>query len=175
MDTAESYSHRQTEAEIEQLVNDLNCDDVITCQRARRALVAAGEAAVPHLTEALSSKRQWVRWEAAKALGQIRSPSATQALLKALEDKNFDVRWLSAEALVNIGRKAVEPLLSELTRKGHSQWFLENAHNILHDLRDPALHDILRPVIAALEGSHPSIEVPVAAHHALEELRRLQE
>jgi len=68
------------------LIADLHCDDTMRCQHARRALVAMGESAVVPLTEALSSEKYWVRWEAAKALGQIGSSTAVESLIKALED-----------------------------------------------------------------------------------------
>ena len=68
---------------IDSLVEDFTCDDVIKCQTARRKLVNIGNQAIPHLFEALSDKRHWVRWEAAKALGQIGDKVATEALVKA--------------------------------------------------------------------------------------------
>jgi HEAT repeat protein len=62
----------------------------------------------------LSNKKHWVRWEAAKALGQIGDKSATEALTKALEDNEFDVRWLAAEGLIIIGRDSIKLLLEAL-------------------------------------------------------------
>jgi HEAT repeat protein len=128
---------------IDSLIADLNCDDTMRCQHARRALVAMGERVVGPLTEALSSEKYWVRWEAAKALGQIGSSNAAGSLIKALEDDEPDVRWLAAEALIAIGQEAVD------------------------------LHKILRPVMSELEGSEPSVEVPLAAKKALTELQRI--
>jgi HEAT repeat protein len=152
------------------LINDLVCDDVITCQKARRQLVAIGHRAVPSLVKALGSKKYWVRWEAAKALTQIGDPTATAALINALEDKEFDVRWLAAEGLINIGREAVVPLLEALIDNSKSIWMQQGAHHILHDMNRGDLNQVLRPVMSALEDVEPSVEVPVAARKALDTL-----
>jgi HEAT repeat protein len=117
--------------------------------RARRSLVAIREPAVRPLVEALASRKQWVRWEVAKALGQIGSPS-------------------SAEALV--------PLLHALVERSDSVWVLEGAHHVFHDLARgrPDLKDVLQPVLAALEDIEPSLEVPVAAEAVLNKLIRAE-
>jgi HEAT repeat protein len=90
--------------ELDSLIDDFTCDDVIKCQVARRNLVTMGSSAVQRLVKELSNKKHWVRWEAAKALGQIGDKAAAEALVTALEDKEFDVQWLAAEALINIGK-----------------------------------------------------------------------
>lgn len=153
---------------IDSLIADLVCDDVITCQKARRQLVVMGHKAVPSLVKELGNKKFWVRWEAAKALAQIGDPTATAALIKALEDKEFDVRWLAAEGLINIGRKAVVPLLAALIDRPKSSWLRQGAHHVLHDMDRGELNKVLRPVMSALEDVEPYVEVPVAARKALD-------
>jgi HEAT repeat protein len=155
---------------IDSLIADLVCDDVITCQKARRQLVAMGHKAVSFLVKELGSKKFWVRWEAAKALGQIGDPTATAALIRALEDKEFDVRWLAAEGLINIGQKAVVPLLTALIDNPKSTWLRQGAHHVLHDMERGDLNKVLRPVMIALEDVEPYVEVPVAARKALDSL-----
>jgi hypothetical protein len=158
---------------IDSLIADLNCDDTMRCQHARRALVAMGERVVGPLTEALSSEKYWVRWEAAKALGQIGSSNAAESLIKALEDDEPDVRWLAAEALIATGQEAVEPLLRALIEHADSLLLREGAHHVFYDTHKIDLHKILRPVMSELEGSEPSVEVPLAAKKALTELQRI--
>ena len=150
------------------LVDELTCDDIIRCQKARRSLVANGHTAVPYLIEALGSSRNWVRWEAAKALSQIGDPSSTDALVKALEDKEFDVRWLAAEGLIAIGRKSVMPLLRALIDNPKSVWLREGAHHVFHDMDRGDWNKALRPVMAAFEHVEPSAEVTFAAKMALD-------
>lgn len=158
-------------AKLQALLGKLNCDVSVECQKARRSLVAMGSAAIPYLVKALASKKRWVRWEAAKALGQIGDSTATEALVIALEDKSFDIRWLAAEGLISIGLPAMMPLLRELTKNADSVWLREGAHHVLHDMNRADLDDILRPVLAALDGPEPVLEVPAAANAALEALQ----
>jgi len=152
------------------LINDLTCEDIIRCQKARRSLVAIGHTAVPSLIEALGSDKNWVRWEAAKALSRIGDPAAIDALMKGLENKEFDLRWLAAEGLITIGKKAVEPLLTTLIHNPITIWLREGAHHILHDMDRGDWNELLKPVMIALESTQPSLEVPIAAKRALDEL-----
>ena len=81
---------------IKALLDDLTCDDVIKCQEARKSLVAMGKPAIPALLEALHHENRQVRWEAAKALGQLADPSAADELVKTLySEEDFDIRWLA--------------------------------------------------------------------------------
>lgn len=156
--------------DMETLINDLTCEDIITCQKARRSLVAIGHKAIPSLVKALGSKKNWVRWEAAKALSQIDDPQVIEPLIKALEDRQFDVRWLAAEGLINIGKRAVVPLLKALIANPKSIWLREGAHHILHDMYRSDWDTVLRPVMKSLEDVEPLVEVPFAAKKALDDL-----
>jgi HEAT repeat protein len=159
------------ENDIDSLVADFTCDDVIKCQTARRKLVGMGSAAVEPLVKELSSKKHWVRWEAAKALGQIGDMAAAEALVKALEDAEFDVRWLAAEALITIGRGSLEPLLKALADHGDKSLSLrQGAHHVLNDMDLGDLNVVLQPVITSVEDVAPSIEVLQAAKKALDNL-----
>jgi HEAT repeat protein len=154
------------------LVADLDSQDGQVRGRARKSLVAIGGRVVKPLVKALAGKKEWVRWEAAKTLGQIGDPSAVQAMIKALEDKMFDVRWLAAEGLIAIGREALIPLLQALMDHPDSLWLREGVHHVLHDLDKSKLTEILQPVIAALEGFEPSVEAPLATEVALKSLQK---
>jgi len=159
--------------DIESLVADFTCDDVIKCQIARRTLVNMGNKAVEPLVRELSNKKHWVRWEAAKALGQIGDKAAAEALVKALEDDEFDVRWLAAEALITIGRDSLEPLLKALTDHGDKSLFLrQGAHHVLHDMDRGGLNTILQPVMISVEDKTPSIAVLQIAKKALDSLKK---
>lgn len=158
--------------ELQTLVADLTCTDVIKCQNARRRLVAMGEDAVEALERALLDKNHWVHWEAAKALAEIRSPTATQALVDALEHVEFDQRWIAAEGLISIGRPALVPLLERLIDRPRSLWLQQSAHHVMSDIKPDELHEILEPVISAIEGPEPAIEVPLTARKAIEILKQ---
>ncbi len=157
-------------AEIKSLIADLASDDGLERQHARLRLVGIGEPALIPLKEALVDVNYRVRWEAAKALGQIRDPSTAPALVDALEDPNFGVRWLAAEALIGLRRAALSPLLKALADRGQFTMLRESAHHVLRTLCEMGLRDCAEPVLRALEGNDPESEVPVAARKALEEL-----
>lgn len=151
-------------------VAELTCDDVSKCQAARRELVRMGSKSVPALIAALGHPRQWVRWEAAKALGMIGDPAATEALVKAMEHNPFDVRWVAAEALISLGDVVIVPLLKALAANPHSVELRQGARHVLLDM-DPGEHGpVLEPVKAALSSVGADIEVPVAARKALNQL-----
>ena len=161
-------------AEIQDLVNNLGSKDGILRVKSRNKLVSVGTAAVPALKEALSDKNQWCRWEAAKALGEIASPEATDALINSLEDKSFDVRWLAAEALVAIGSAVDLPMLQVLVNKSDSIWIREGAHHIFHGLINKnRFIQTLRPVLLALEDIYDSYNVTFAARKALDSMESI--
>ena len=160
-------------ATIEFAISELASKSSFARVDARDYLVSMKGKAVPHLTEALKSDNQWVRWEAAKALSKIGDPTASQSLINALEDKMFDVRWIAAEGIIAIGRKALIPLLATLTKRGDSLWLREGAHHVIHDLMREDLKAIFGPVLDAIEKPEGKLAVPLAAEKALNELKEI--
>ena len=156
-------------------VKELGSKDWLVRVKARRNLVEIGGQAVESLTKALSSRNRWMRWEAAKALGQIGDPEAAQALVRALEDKIFDVRWLAAEGLITIGKKALVPLLEALLERSDSPWMREGAHHVLHDIDKSDISEMILPILNALEGMEADLEAPLVAEAALIKLRQSKE
>jgi hypothetical protein len=169
---AGSVSSKPAKATIRSLIADLASKDGIVRVKARRQLVSYRARSVTLLIETLSSENDWARWEAAKALSQIGNPASIQALLKALSDRRFEVRWLAAEGLIRIGRKAIVPLLESLVKHSDSYWLCEGIHHVLHDMNRGKFDKVLRPVLVALEGTEPSLEVPLAARTALDALAK---
>jgi HEAT repeat protein len=161
---------KKPDKKIKSLLADLASQDGLVRVRARKSLVDIGGRAVEPLEGALASKKQWVRWEAAKALGQIGDRAATQALINALEDKMFDVRWLAAEGLISIGPDTLTPLLKALVKRSDSLWLQEGVHHVLHNIQGGHLNKVIDPVLKTLEGFEPSVETPLAARKALEAL-----
>ena len=155
---------------IKSLIADLASKDGVVRVKARLQLVAYKKRAVSPLIKTLSNENDWVRWEAAKALSQIGNPESIQALLEALSDKQFEIRWLAAEGLIRIGRKAIVPLLEALVEHSDSYRLREGIHHVLHDINRGNIRKVLRPVLMALEGPEPSLEVPYAAQAVLDVL-----
>jgi HEAT repeat protein len=163
---------------IDALIKQLSDKDGQVREKARLTLVDIGKEATAPLTKILTARDQQTRWEAAKALVAIADPSAIPALVKTLGDKVFDVRWLVAEALVAIGPECIAPLLETLNERSDELFLREEArHVIKYIMRDNPksleLNEILKPVVAALEGSIARVEVPGVTRTALEKLRRL--
>lgn len=159
-----------TQNDVEGLVSALGDRDGMTRLRARNALVEMGLAAVPALLPALKDQRSQVRWEATKALGEIADPRTVDPLLLAMEDKDPEVRWLAGGALANLGPRAVAPLLAALTQKADLPQFRAGAHYVLRLLKERGMDGPIREVLEALEGTEPSVQVPVAAGLALVKL-----
>ena len=152
---------------IEQLLAGLSDKHGETRQASREQLVALGEPAVAGLIALLSAGENQTRWEAAKALSEIHSPSAARALVTALEDREFGVRWLAAEGLSATGTPALPPLLEALCECPESLRLREGAHHVLKAIHDPQASFHIRPVLAALEGVEPELTVGRAALAAL--------
>ena len=154
---------KAAKATIKSLIADLASKDGVVRVTARRQLVAYKKQSVAPLTRTLSNENDWVRWEAAKALSQIGNQKAIKALLESLTDEKFEVRWLAAEGLIGIGRRAIVPLLEALVKNSDSYWLREGIHHVLHDMNTGRITEVLRPVLVALEGTAPTLEVPQAA------------
>jgi HEAT repeat protein len=138
-------------AAVQSLMALLSGRDGLRRQLARRSLVAIGEPALEPLTAALRDRDLNVRWEAAKALGEMGDPTAAPALVRALEDKAFGVRWLAAEALISFGRDGLAPLLRALAERPDSPWLREGAHHVLRFLANRGLQSLVGPLVATLE------------------------
>jgi HEAT repeat protein len=97
---------------------------------AGNTLVKIGTPAVEALTVACHNPNRDVRFNAARALGEIRDPKSVESLLDLLKDQNRTVRLAAARALGFIkDERAVEPLshaLGDRTRmvRNYIAWAL---------------------------------------------------
>ena len=160
-----------TNGDLPALLEQLASPAGMTRLRAREALVAAGDAAIDSLIEALNDDRDVVRWEAAKALASVPSPRAAPALVAALGDEESDVRWLAAEALIALGLPGLATLFEALEQRADSVCLREGAHHILRNVGYGPICDVAAPVVAALEHYDPELVVPLAARDALVKLK----
>jgi len=156
--------------DIDSLIDDLTCEDVKSCRSARRVFVTMGEAAVPHLVRVLRDYKGWRRWEAVKALGEIHSTEATEALVEALGDRDFDIRYLAGKGLIRHGNRALVPLMDGLISHSKSSWFRDGARHVLSDFSHSGSRKLLSPLIDALKGPAPALEVPLEARKVLDTL-----
>jgi HEAT repeat protein len=154
-------------AAVDSLVAALRSEDGMAREHARSALVALGDAAATPLIGLLADDDEQVRWEAAKALSEIRDPRAAEPLVGALVDERSGTRWLAAEGLIALGRAGLLPLLRRLATGSPSARLREGAHHVLRQLAEKEFARAVAPVIAELEGYDPSTLVAPAAQGAL--------
>ncbi len=169
-------------ANVPALIADLGNNNGSVRVRARAALVYIGAQAVEPLMLALKDQNWHMRWEAAKALGEIGDPRSAPALVDTLEDVRSGIRWLAAVGLIVIGREALPPLLQALIDRSDSEWLREGAHHVFrawlkekehaapHAQADEELSKWVSPVFKALEEVEPVIATPPAAQAALDAL-----
>ncbi len=165
-------SARTGEPSSEDLFAALSSEDDEVRVKARSSLVAMGKAAVPSLAKALKEPDNLVRWEAAKALGEIGISEVAPLLVEALEDEQFDVRWLAAVGLINLNIKGLKPLLHALMERTESVPLRDGAHHVIHDLTKGELKKYLAPVLSCLESAEPTAECPRVVFHTLEMLEK---
>ena len=159
---------------VKNMISLLSNPDDLTRTRACESLMALGRPAVPFLVEALKNSNTLARWEAAKALDAIGDPTVAPALVQALEDDAFEVRWRAAEGLSKMGMNGVRPLLKALIEDAESAILRESATYILHQVAKGELENYLLPILTALEGPWPSVEVAPASLRVLEKLEEFQ-
>ncbi len=158
---------------IEFLIAGLGSNDGKVRQRARNALVTKDHTAIASLIAALKSGNEHRRWEAAKALVELRDPSAASALVEALESEDIDLRWLASEGLVALGTDGLIPLLRALEAHSDSVWLRDSARHILRAMAKTSLSQVVLPVLRALHDSEPVLQVPIAAHEALDAMMQV--
>lgn len=186
-----STENFKTIEDVTVLINQLAAVDDSIRENARLSLVKLGKHAVHPLIRAMTSHDQVVRWEAAKALGQIADSEAIPVLIRAMEDVSFDVRWLAAEALIHIGSDVAVLLLQALISNSKSFQLREGAYHVLNHLTGgdykiehhkadhyspgAGLGDILQPVVDALEDRAPFMRGPPAAQNALNKMKAMHQ
>jgi HEAT repeat protein len=124
------------EYQLPDLIKDLGNNDGLVRQRARLQLEHMGQESIPALLEALQSQNVHVRWEAVRALGELRDPKTAAALTDMLMDEDTGVRWSAMEGLSRMGRDCLRPLLESFIKNFDSLWLRAGIHHILRVLKD---------------------------------------
>lgn len=136
------------------------------------SLVHLGNVAVPSLIDASNSSSAWMRWHAARALGEICDRRALPILVKVLLDNDHSVAWMGAKGLTRFGRESLNPLLRLLMANETTPWLVETASYVLNSLmqRDARLKPYLEPVIQYMHGVAFRVGTPQIAHKAFLQL-----
>jgi HEAT repeat protein len=146
-------------------------DDGFDRSWARARVVELGKPAVHELIDLTFSPDDQLRWEATKALIEIRDPSAGDALVGRLSDENMEVRWLAAEALIALRSDALIPLLRALQRNFDSVFLREGARHIFRALNhENLLNETTTRLLRGLLSHEPPVYIALTAHAALTSL-----
>jgi HEAT repeat protein len=112
---AELLGKAGSEKTAEPLAELLKDPDEDVCRAAAASLVKIGKPSVKYLIEALKAEQAYTRLAAARALGEIGDPDASDPLMALLKDSGKDVRRAAVRALAGIaGDNAVKPLAEAL-------------------------------------------------------------
>ena len=162
---------------IESLMNQLESKDGETRQAARGLLVDIGKPAVLSLNDALqNSDKEQVRWEAAKALGDIDDTAVIDPLIKVLGDSDADVAWLAAEGLKKFKIKAWPSLLNKLIKNGADSGILRHGvHHVLLGQKEYGYSDLLETLTKALDSSTLPSQGLEAANAILKKMKEKSE
>lgn len=141
---------------VEKLIKALSSEDDYVRMH---AVISLGKKksvqAVPHLIKVLlEDEEKTARGPAAQALGQIRDERAVKPLIQALSDQDFLVRAFAEEALVNLGKLAIEDIISLFSTTKDQDLRVKLARIVL-DMGDLAVD----PLISSLD--HPNKQIAV--------------
>jgi HEAT repeat protein len=166
----DTFTSARADDEIDFLISEMESENGMVRKMARERLVAMGPKATPRLIGALSDPHAYIRWEAAKALKDLKDPSARWALIQTLEDEVSDIRWLAAEGLAALREDGLKALLQSAVRKIDSDYLREGVHHVCNMLAKEGLSDLVAPMIDAMEKPDPKDSMHVAAFIILEQL-----
>lgn len=156
------------------LMARINSDDGMIREKARKSLVCIGGPAVASLGKALRGPgAAQLRWEAAKALGEIGDRRSIPALVGALGDRDRDVAWLAAEGLAKYGMTAWPPILRALAKGGSDSGRLRRgAHHVFANQEREGFDDLLEKLKKDLEANSVKGSESVDANALLERIAR---
>lgn len=133
----------------------------------RRALHNLGSLAKSAWVEALNHPDKQIRWEAARGLAQIGDVRAVGTLAGGLLEESYSVRWATSDALVHLGTQAIPAILTILSRYILNEPSRNAAYHALHGILSASTQEYIKPLLDALHGSAPDIEVPIIAQRLL--------
>lgn len=111
-------------------------------------LIKIGKPATETLIDALEYEGEFVRKNAAEALGKIGEVQAVEPLIEILKDDDMTVRSVAVDALSNIGKPAVETLISAMKDTcEHVRWSTAEALGKTEDTR------AVEPLISVLKDA----------------------
>ena len=152
---------------IRNYINEIISQSGLRRQSARLALVEIGETAVGILALLMMHPQWKVRWEAVKALSQMKNAITAPLLINALEDEYESIRWIAAEGLINLGKEGLMALLEALISYKLSVMLRQGAHHVIKEFSKRYTLSGIDELMASLEGTNNYFELPVNAKNVL--------
>jgi hypothetical protein len=172
-DKNKPVQEKDMQMRIRGLISQVSCGDEGACaEDARTQLLAIGIPALPAILEAVRIEKGPARMEMAKLLRQMADPATAGALVELLSDDDFDVRFEAIEGISSIGYDGLAPLIAAIIRNPGSLKLRGGAHHVLHHVASLGYYELLKPLMMAIEGPIPNVEVPAAAREVQSEMAR---
>ncbi len=130
-------------------------------------VVDRGAKAVPELLSKLRADKPAMRQMAVRALGQICQTDTATRLVDMLSDDDFEVRWEAAKALSRFGDRGIEATLTAIIHRPLDRRIAQSYEHVLSG-SGAKFHDVVRPVMQALQSAEFTLEAPIAAQRALQ-------
>jgi HEAT repeat protein len=156
---------------IDALIEQLRSPNARLREQARSEIVHVGPRAISRLIGALDDPTYCLRWEATKALVEMQDPSAALSLVNLIRDDDSGIRWMAAEGLARMGCTGLVATLGALSMHSDSPWMREGARYVLRRASGHEMNHLLKPVLAALNGVEPALEVVPVARTTMDRLQ----
>jgi HEAT repeat protein len=157
---------------IKEQIAELSSKDGVKRQKARHVLVEIGKDAVKDLSGLLEHPKDTVRWEAVKALSQIKDPMTARHLVQALGDESEGVRWVAAEGLISLHKAGLVALLQVLAEAKNTVFLKTGAHHVVKTLAEQYDFEGKAELIGTLENNAAHLEIPIISRKVLDILMR---
>jgi len=151
-------------------IRDLGSPNGLRRQHARLAMVAIGEPVIDILA-VLAMHPQWIiRWEAVKALAQMKNPVTAPLLINALEDNFESIRWVAVHGLIALGKQGLISLLEALSTYRLSVMIRQGAHHVIMELSKQYSLSGMEELMVSLENTGNYFVLPINAKTVLNTL-----
>lgn len=151
-------------------IRELGSPNGLRRQYARLAMVAIGEPVIDILA-VLAMHPQWIiRWEAVKALAQMKNTVTAPLLINALEDNFESIRWVAAHGLIALGKQGLISLLQALSSYKLTVMMRQGAHHVIKELSKQYSLSGMEELMASLENTGNYFVLPINAKTVLNTL-----
>jgi hypothetical protein len=151
-------------------ITDLGSPHGLERQNARLSMVAIGEPAIDILAVLALHPKSIVRWEAVKALAQMKNAVTAPLLINALEDEFESIRWVAVHGLIALGKPGLIALLEALSSYKLTAILRQGAHHVIREFSKRYPISGIEDIMQSLENTGNYFIVPINAKSLLNKL-----